>query len=60
MDKEQLSAAQYRDQLLEVKLSDGGEGSEDNALVIISIGRLKKLICRKKREVCSEQAQTRE
>lgn len=53
-----LSAAAYRDKLLSGTLS-GDEGvSDDNALVVISVGRLKELLSGNSCDVCGEQAQS--
>lgn len=38
------SAAAYRDKLLSGKLSSGESGCDDDALVVISVGRLKQLL----------------
>lgn len=53
-----LSAAAYRDKLLSGTLSDDEGVSDDNALVVISVGRLKELLSGNSCDVCGEQAQS--
>ena len=54
----QETAAAHRLRLLSGKLGDDEGGSDDNALVVISVGRLRELLSRKTCDICGEQAQT--
>ena len=53
-----VTGASYRDRLLSGKLTAGEGISEDNALVVISVGRLKELLGTSSCDVCGETAQS--
>lgn len=57
-DSDPVTAASYRDRLLSGKVTAGGDVSEDNALLVISVGRLKELLGTSSCDICGETAQS--
>lgn len=53
-----MTAAEYKNQLLSGKLSDNEDVNDNNAIILISTGRLKELLREEKYDTCGEQAQT--